>query len=449
MSKRDKTICLNMIVKNEEHIIAETLKHLHGIFNFDYWVISDTGSTDKTKEIIKDFFKENNVPGELVENEWKWFGPSRTDALTAAYNKTDYLLIFDADDVIRGDFKLPDNLTEDSYSFNLGSSTTYKRVLLINNRKRWMFKGVIHEYLMCLDNDNNQKPIEGNYYVESRRLGNFNLDPEKYNKQARMLEKEYEKELMLKKDIGLAHRYAFYCARSYNDGNEKDNALIWFKKVVEELNNWSQEKYHSCIALGDIYKNKNDFSNALHYYLKSIEYDKERIEGISYAIHLLKANRLDRLAVLLYYKYQNYNSNININNKLFVNLGVYKNMDMEFNTSIMAYYMDSEHKLGYECCKNIINNKNFNAYNYLRNIFNITLPNFKKYILQDTLSNIITMLKSLTEYISHIYIKETDLSKYQEVFNLWNYIFSFTPDESIEKKELLETIKKLLNTKIT
>jgi hypothetical protein len=442
MSKRNKTICLNMIVKNEEHIIAETLKHLHGIFNFDYWVISDTGSTDRTKEIIKDFFKDNNVRGDLVENEWKGFGPSRTDAMNAAYNKTDYLLIFDADDVIRGDFKLPDNLTEDWYSFNFFEyGILYNRPLLINNRKRWKYKGIIHNVLVSIDNTNSPVLIKGDYYVESRRLGNFNLDPDKYSKQARMLEKEYEKELMLKQDMDLVYRYAFYCARSYNDANEKDNALIWFKKVVEELDNWSQEKYYSCIALGNIYKNKNDLSNALHYYLKSIEYDNERIEGISYTIDLLRNNKLDRLAVLLYDKYKNYNKNINTSDKLFVNISVYENMDMEFNTSIIAYYMDSEHKLGYECCKKIINNKNFNAYNYLRNILNITLPNFKKFILQDTLSNIITMFTSLTEYITHISKKETDMSKYIDVFNLWNYILSFTPEESIENKELLQATK--------
>lgn len=51
-------LCLNMIVKNEGHIIKNTLIKLLNKITFDYWVISDTGSTDKTKEIILDFFKE-------------------------------------------------------------------------------------------------------------------------------------------------------------------------------------------------------------------------------------------------------------------------------------------------------------------------------------------------------------------------------------------------------
>ena len=76
-----KTICLNMIVKNESSIIIETLKNLCNYINFDYWVISDTGSNDNTKELICDFFKNKGIVGELVEHEWKDFGYNRTKAL--------------------------------------------------------------------------------------------------------------------------------------------------------------------------------------------------------------------------------------------------------------------------------------------------------------------------------------------------------------------------------
>ena len=73
-SGKKKTICLNMIVKNEAHIIADTLEHLDKFIKFDYWVISDTGSTDATKEIIIDFYRrriflENllSMPGKISD----------------------------------------------------------------------------------------------------------------------------------------------------------------------------------------------------------------------------------------------------------------------------------------------------------------------------------------------------------------------------------------------
>ena len=65
-----KTICLNMIVKNESKIIRETLEKLCGKIKFDYWVISDTGSNDNTIEVIETFFKEKNIPGEMFQHEW-------------------------------------------------------------------------------------------------------------------------------------------------------------------------------------------------------------------------------------------------------------------------------------------------------------------------------------------------------------------------------------------
>jgi glycosyltransferase involved in cell wall biosynthesis len=58
-------ICLNMIVRNESHIIQATLENLCKYFNFDYWVIVDTGSTDATMQIIQEFFHKQNIPGEL------------------------------------------------------------------------------------------------------------------------------------------------------------------------------------------------------------------------------------------------------------------------------------------------------------------------------------------------------------------------------------------------
>ena len=117
MSK--KTICLNMIVKDESHIIEESLEKLCEKINFDYWVICDTGSSDNTPEIIKKFFEKKNIKGELYIDTWKDFGHNRSLALARAFNKTDYLLVFDADDEIEGELVLPD-LIHDGYQLKIG-----------------------------------------------------------------------------------------------------------------------------------------------------------------------------------------------------------------------------------------------------------------------------------------------------------------------------------------
>ena len=78
MSERP-TVTLCMIVKNEEHIITECLESIYK--QVDRYDITDTGSSDKTKEIIKQFFDDKGIPGEVYETEWQGFGKSRTKSL--------------------------------------------------------------------------------------------------------------------------------------------------------------------------------------------------------------------------------------------------------------------------------------------------------------------------------------------------------------------------------
>ena len=66
-----KTLCLNMIVKNEmanlERCLGAVAPHIA------CWVIGDTGSTDGTQEFIKSFFAERGIPGELHELPFRQF----------------------------------------------------------------------------------------------------------------------------------------------------------------------------------------------------------------------------------------------------------------------------------------------------------------------------------------------------------------------------------------
>src|SRR5665647_1325667 len=91
-------ICLNMIVKNESKIITRLFDTLLPII--DFWIISDTGSTDNTPQIIEEYFKEKNVPGNLYHHTWKNFGHNRDLSLKCAQNSAydfDYILLLDAD----------------------------------------------------------------------------------------------------------------------------------------------------------------------------------------------------------------------------------------------------------------------------------------------------------------------------------------------------------------
>ena len=305
------SICLNMIVKNESHIILNTFENLLKYFNFTYWIISDTGSTDNTCEIITNYFKEKKIPGELYKDEWKDFGYNRTQALKYAYNKSDYLLIFDADDSIIGDFKLPLILDSDKYNLYFSNITKYIRPLLINNRKHWKFECVLHEYLTNIDPIYKVKTIEGDYYINSGRTSHRNKNTNKYLQDAIILE-----DALKDNDCKYKERYTFYCANSYRDSNNFNKAIEYYKKVLQ-LNNWNQEKYVSALNIGNIYKTKNNMEEALNYWYKAILYDKERLDSIINIMEYYYSNHNHFIINCLYSKIKDYKIT-DVSSKLFI-----------------------------------------------------------------------------------------------------------------------------------
>ena len=148
MSKRP-TVTLCMIVKDEEHIITECLESIYK--HIDRYDITDTGSTDSTKEKIREFFEEKGIPGEVHEMEWLGFGKSRTQSLeNAAKSGMDYAWVIDADDRLEGNFKYPKEMTADSYALNIKRGEfNWWRNQIFKLSSGWRYCGVLHEYAEC------------------------------------------------------------------------------------------------------------------------------------------------------------------------------------------------------------------------------------------------------------------------------------------------------------
>ena len=327
-----QTLCLNMIVKDESHIIRDTLTKLCNKVKFDYWVISDTGSTDNTKEIIKNFFKEKNINGEIFDDKWENFAHNRSKALEHAYNKTDYLMIFDADDEICGDIVIPSPMTVDSYYFKFGTGgTEYERIQMVNNRKRWKYLSVIHEFITCLEPPETSATLQGDYHIVSGKVGNRSKNPDKYLDDARILKNEYRKVLKIKdnpEQYNLHLRYAFYCANSYKDAGKPKKAIKWYKTVLKQ-DNWYQEKYYSCIRLYDCYKEIGEEETGFFYLVKGLNIDPDRVECIYPLILHYWATGDYNIAYNYYKIVQNFMENRYfkypdiLNKKLFVDIGKY------------------------------------------------------------------------------------------------------------------------------
>lgn len=295
-----QTLCLNMIVKDEAHIIRDTLTHLLTIFPITYWVIDDTGSTDGTQDLIRGFFGERGIPGELHESPWRNFGYNRSQAFAHAHGKSDYVIVWDADDSVVGTLHLPSPLTADSYPIQFGNDSgfRYQRPQIFNNRKKWHYVGVLHEYAACLDANVQHGPlVTGDYYCVSGKSGSRSKDPQKYRKDAAVLEQG----LLDEPDNA---RYAFYCANSYKDANDQANAIRMYKRVLT-MNGWAEEKYLACLRIFDL----SGGSENLHYLVESHKHCPERVEGILRLVRHYTVAGMNNVALAYYSLVQNFFEN--------------------------------------------------------------------------------------------------------------------------------------------
>lgn len=220
-----KTICLNMIVKDEKAVIERCLNSVKPYI--DHWIIVDTGSTDGTQAIIEKCLCD--VPGELFERKWVDFGHNRNEALELAKGKADYLLFIDADEIFEGTIA-KERLTEDAYAALILISKEFlcygQRTFLVKESLDWRWEGVIHEYLCCPRPFN--CPIEPSFVVNASPTdGNRSKEgmEKKYLKDAEMLEKVLLKE----PENGY---YAFYLAQCYQIAHRDKEALNAYRKCL-------------------------------------------------------------------------------------------------------------------------------------------------------------------------------------------------------------------------
>jgi len=241
-----KTICLNMIVKDEKEVIERCLKSTLPLI--DYWVIVDTGSSDGTQEIIKDFMKKNKVPGELHERPWINFSHNRNQALELAQGKSDYVLFIDADEYFQydEDFSLPP-LDLDYYYVDLKCrGSTWSKISLINTHKPWKWTGVLHEVIAPppASTGATLQKIHNVYTTDGAR----SKDPKKYEKDAAILEAAL-------KDDPNNSRYIFYLARSYDCANMYEAALKQYQRRAQMNTGFNdQEAFWSLLQIGVLHE---------------------------------------------------------------------------------------------------------------------------------------------------------------------------------------------------
>jgi glycosyltransferase involved in cell wall biosynthesis len=286
---KTKTITLCMIVKDEARVIERCLASVLPLI--DNWVIVDTGSTDGTQEKIRKFFENVGIPGKMYERPWKNFGHNRSEALDLASTEGDYAYMIDADEVLVFDpgfdpdqFKA--SLNADLYNiFAEYGGTKYHRPQMTSTKKKFYYRGILHEYVDCHDEIQTRDFARG-FKNTPIQDGNRSSQAGKYERDAERFEEALKGEV----DPKDFNRYHFYLAQSYRDSQQWEKALAAYLKRAE-LGGWNEEVFYSLYQAGRIMEvlNKN-LDEIIKVYFNAYQATPYRAESLWAAARICRLN---------------------------------------------------------------------------------------------------------------------------------------------------------------
>ena len=272
-------IALLMMLKNEEKRLHVSLNSIVGYV--DSMIIYDTGSTDNTINILKEFSEKHNIPLRLKQGEFVNFCVSRNVSLEFAdtFDDVDYILLLDCNDELKGgehlltlakhhkdDTSTAFLLTQEWWS---GNYTKYFNVRFVKARKGWRYKGSVHEYVTCIDKDgtehrNNIVKAPDNIILFQDRTQDDDKTGKRFARDKELLLKDYEKD---------PHepRTLFYLAQTCSCLVQVQESFDYYLLRTKE-EGFFEEIFHAYLRAGELsIKLNKEWSETMGYFMKAFE----------------------------------------------------------------------------------------------------------------------------------------------------------------------------------
>lgn len=262
------TIGLCMIVKNEEDVIGRCLDSVADLV--DEIVIVDTGSTDRTKEIVSKYTDK--------VYDFKWiddFAVARNYSFSKAVST--YCMWLDADDIMEESdrkmfAKLKAGLVPSTnvvmMKYNTGFDSkgnvtfSYYRERIIKNHCGMLWKGAVHEVI----------ETNGNVEHSDCAITHRKLHPSDPDRNLNIFEK------LIEKGIPLDPRQQFYYGRELYYHNRFEDAVHVFEAFLEDDEGWLENKIDALRHCSYCYYGLQQDTKALQVLLRSFVYDLPRAE---------------------------------------------------------------------------------------------------------------------------------------------------------------------------
>ncbi len=269
------SVCLCMIVKNEERTIRRCLNSVK--FAIDYVSICDTGSVDKTEAVIAQWCTENKIPFKIHHDVWDNFSHNRTLSYhhaKEAFPKATWLLLLDADMVLvdRG-FKREDLTLDAYYVQQTELGTSYKNIRLIRAWLDWESCIYTHEFTQVAKKTQQARVgFYDNLWIDDRSDGGAKDD--KHDRDIKLLRRG----LVEDKPEHRA-RYMFYLASTFFTLGHYSDAVYWFlERINQPAGQFEEEMWYSLYRIGMCYERFNDPARATYYYMMAINRRPHRLE---------------------------------------------------------------------------------------------------------------------------------------------------------------------------
>ena len=340
------TLCLNMIVKNESHIIERLLSSVVNII--DTYCIEDTGSTDDTPTIITNFFEKHSIKGKIVHEKFINFSYNRTHAYQQCSGISDYVIFLDADMIFTTTLskeELQKRLAQYSvHHIFQGSKSSfhYKNVRIVKNNMNAKYVTPTHEYFSAPPDATYNTFDVKDVFIDDR--GDGGSKSNKFERDILLLSKELEEN---PDDV----RCTFYLANSYRDNVNIDKAIEYYEKRIK-LGGWVEEQWYSAYMIGNLYfHNKKEIEKGIYYWILAYNIYPNRAENL---YELVKYYREKEFYIVAYTFYQLARVAQETNapwDFLFTKLDIYEyKLDYEF-TILGYYYNKGEYSLRNSCMK--------------------------------------------------------------------------------------------------
>jgi len=272
---KPQTISLCMIVKNEEHFLPGCLKTVRGLP--DEIIVVDTGSTDRTMEIAREF------GAKIYEHPWQNdFSLHRNQSID--YATGDWILILDADeeldpsehDMIRSVIRRKDIDAVTFVVYNriqAGRTGFLNSHRLLRNKKEYRYSGIVH----------NQLVMDGITMTSQLKVFHhgYGLSEEEMQAKGRRTEALLKKQLQENPDNAFAH---FNLAQIYRGLADPELSLKHAKRVIELLDPDDIDRRHVFVMaldqIGCAYVGLNDNAKAREYLYKALEIKEDYLDPL-------------------------------------------------------------------------------------------------------------------------------------------------------------------------